>query len=58
MSKSYINVPMTEEEAQRFRDQDAKWNGPKLMVLCAVTLGAALLLLWALAWEKIGPNAH
>jgi hypothetical protein len=56
MSKSYVNVPMTEAEAKQFQAQDAFWTGPKLIALCAVTLAFALALLTALAWNWIGPT--
>jgi hypothetical protein len=58
MSKSYVNVPMTEAEAKKFQEQDAFWTGPRLIVLCAITLGGALLLLTSLAWNWIGPTFH
>lgn len=56
MSKSYVNVPMTDAQKAAFEASDAFWTGPKLVVLCAVTLGAALLLLTSLAWQWIGPQ--
>lgn len=55
MSQSYVNIPMTEAEAKAFRETDARWTGPKLVVLCAVTLGAALFVLTSAAWGWIGP---
>lgn len=56
MSKSYINVPMSDAEKQAFEASDAYWTGPKLILLLAVTLSAALLLLTSLAWRWIGPQ--
>ncbi len=56
MSKSYINVPMTDAEKAAFEKSDAFWTGPRLVALCAVTLGGALFLLTAAAWQWIGPQ--
>ncbi|MBX3245687.1 MAG: hypothetical protein KF901_00750 [Myxococcales bacterium] len=49
MAKTYINVPVTDEEKARIEKTDAAWTGPKLIVLTAVTLGVALLVLWLAA---------
>ena len=56
MSQSYVNIPMTEAEAKAFRETDARWTGPRLVALCAVTLFGALFLLTAAAWGWIGPT--
>lgn len=58
MSKSYINIPMTDAEKRAFEATDARWTGPRLVALCAVTLGGALFLLTSLAWGWIGPDTH
>ena len=56
MSKSYVNVAMTEEEAKIVAERDDKWTGPRFIVLAAVTLAVALLILWSAAWRQIGPS--
>ena len=56
MSKSYINIPMTDAEKAAFEKSDAFWTGPRLVALCAVTLGCALFVLTAAAWGWIGPK--
>ena len=58
MAEHYNNVTMSEDAAARVKAQDAFWTGPKLIVLCAITLGAALLLLWAMANNYVGPTFH
>ncbi|MBC7174140.1 MAG: hypothetical protein H5U40_16980 [Polyangiaceae bacterium] len=47
---------MTEEQARRVAETDANWTGPKLIVLCAVTLGVAFVVLFSAAWGIIGPK--
>ncbi len=54
--KSYVNIPMTEEQARRVAEVDDSWTGPKLVILCAVTLFLAMFLLWAAAWRVVGPD--
>ncbi len=56
MPETYNNVPMTEEEAKLVAERAARWTGPRLIALCAVSLGIALLILWSAAWRKIGPT--
>jgi hypothetical protein len=56
VAKTYVNVPMTEEQARRVAETDASWTGPKLIVLCAATLGVAFAVLFAAAWGIIGPE--
>ena len=58
MPDTYINVPVTEAERKRIEREDATWTAPRLITLCAVTLGGALLLLWAMANGYIGPTVH
>lgn len=58
MPKTYVNVPMTEEQARRVAETDAAWTGPKLIVLCAVTLGIAFSILFSAAWGYIGPDTE
>jgi len=58
MSKTYNNVPMSESERKRVEKQDEFWDGPKLIVLCAITLGVALTVLWLAANQYIGPTFH
>ncbi|MEM9069483.1 MAG: hypothetical protein AAGE52_13300 [Myxococcota bacterium] len=58
MAETYNNVPMSEDEQKRVAAQDAAWTGPKLVVLCAITLGGALALLWAMANNIIGPTIN
>lgn len=58
MAETYNNVPMTEAEEAKLRASDEFWTGPKLIILCAATLGGALLLLWAMANNIIGPTIH
>lgn len=58
MSDTYINVPVSDAERQRIEREEATWTGPKLIALCAVTLGGALLLLWAMSNGYIGPTVH
>ena len=57
MAKTYVNIPMTEEQARRVAETDAKWTGPKLMVLCAVTLAIVFTILASAAWRVIGPKS-
>ncbi|MEO0324564.1 MAG: hypothetical protein AAF447_16495 [Myxococcota bacterium] len=56
MAEHYNNVTMSEESAANVKRDDAAWTGPKLIVLCAVTLGLALCLLWAMANGHVGPT--
>lgn len=56
MSKSYVNVAMTEEEAKIVAERDDKWTGPRLIVLSFVTIAVAFVILWSAAWRKIGPS--
>lgn len=49
MAKTYINIPVTDEEKARIEKSDAAWTGPKLIFLTAITLGIALAVLWAAA---------
>lgn len=56
MAKSYVNVPVSDELARRVAKVDESWTGPKLIVLCAVTLGTALAILFSAAWGIIGPK--
>ncbi len=58
MAKTYNNVPMTQAEEEKFAASDEFWTGPKLIVLCAGTLGSALVLLWAMANNIIGPTIN
>lgn len=58
MSDTYNNVPMSEATARSIEKQDAFWDGPKLIVLSFVTLGAAFALLWLCAEGTIGPRVH
>ncbi|MEM1416662.1 MAG: hypothetical protein AAGH15_17250 [Myxococcota bacterium] len=58
MAEHYNNVTMSEQSAKNVARDDAFWTGPKLIVLCAVTLGAALFLLWAMSVNLIGPTIH
>lgn len=58
MPKTYVNVPMTEEQARRVAATDAAWTGPKLIALCAATLGLALTVLFLAAWGYIGPDTE
>jgi hypothetical protein len=57
MPKTYVNIPMTEEQARRVAEIDARWTGPKLIVLCAVTLGLVFTMLGLAAWRVIGPKS-
>ena len=52
----HINVPVTEREKQRIEAEEKFWNGPKLVTLTAVFLGACLCLLYAMAnlWDWVG----
>ncbi len=56
MAEHYNNVTMSEKSAANVKRDDATWTGPKLIALCAVTLGAALVLLWAMANGYVGPT--
>ncbi len=58
MADTYINIPVTEAERERIEREEATWTAPKLIVLCAVTLGCAFLLLWAMSNGYIGPTVH
>ena len=58
MSKAYINVPMSDALAESVAKSDAFWNGPKLIVLCFVTLGLSFALLWSMAEGIVGPTFH
>ena len=58
MSKTYNNVPMSEELAKSVARSDAFWTGPKLIMLTAVTLGFCFTLLWLMANRTIGPTFH
>jgi len=44
-----VNVPLTPEQEQKVRAQDAYWTGPRYVVLTAVFLGACLAILYGLA---------
>ncbi|MCB9599373.1 MAG: hypothetical protein H6721_14295 [Sandaracinus sp.] len=56
MAKTYINIPVTDEEKARIERTDATWTGPKLIVLLALTLGTALVVLWLAANGHIVPQ--
>ncbi|MCB9621335.1 MAG: hypothetical protein H6724_17995 [Sandaracinus sp.] len=56
MAKTYINIPVTDEEKARIERADATWTGPKLIVLLAITLGTALVVLWLAANGHIVPQ--
>lgn len=58
MPETYNNVPMDEPSARKVAASDKSWTGPKLVILCAITLGAALVFLWAMANNHIGPTIH
>ena len=58
MSKTYNNVPMSDAMAESVAKTDAAWTGPKLIVLCFVTLGAAFTLLWLMAEGVVAPTFH
>ncbi|MEM8609410.1 MAG: hypothetical protein AAGF92_20075 [Myxococcota bacterium] len=58
MAETYNNVPMSDSLEQSTAKSDAFWNGPKLIVLSFITLGASLALLWAMAEGIIGPTQH
>lgn len=53
--KTYINVPMAESEEKRIREEDRFWDGPKLIVLTAVTLAFAFTVLYMASHRIIGP---
>ncbi len=57
-SKTYNNVPMSDELAEAVARDDEAWTGPKLMILNAVVLGAAFILLWCCANDIIGPTIN
>lgn len=56
MTAPYNNVPMTDRGRHRVANNEAFWNGPRLIVLSFVVLGAAFALLWASAEGVIGPS--
>jgi hypothetical protein len=56
MSKTYNNVPMSDALAESVAKSDAFWTGPRLIGLCAVTLGLSLGLLWAMAEGIVAPT--
>lgn len=58
MSKTYNNVPMPAALAESVAKSDAFWDGPKLIVLCFVTLGLSFALLWSMAEGIVGPTFH
>lgn len=58
MAETYNNVPMDDALARKVEASDKSWTGPKLVILCAVTLAGALALLWAMASNHIGPTIH
>ncbi len=58
MADNHHNIPMTKEEADAFDAQDDAWTGPKLIALCTVVLGSALVLLYLLSINAIGPTIH
>lgn len=58
MSKTYNNIPMSDAMAESVAKTDDFWTGPKLIVLCFVTLSLALTLLWLMAEGVVGPTFH
>ncbi|MEM6960195.1 MAG: hypothetical protein AAF355_09395 [Myxococcota bacterium] len=44
-----VNVPLSEDEERSAKEIDASWTGPKLIVLCAVTLAIALSALYIMS---------
>lgn len=58
MPETYNNVEMDESLARKVAASDKSWTGPKLIALCAVTLGGALVFLWMMANNIIGPTIH
>ncbi len=58
LKKHFNNVPMTPEDAERVENVDNSWTGPKLIALVAIALGSALVLLWMMANNIIGPTIH
>lgn len=56
--KTFINVPMADSQEERFRKEDRFWDGPKLIVLTAVTLGIAWTILYLSAHQIIGPTFY
>ncbi len=58
MSKTYINEPVTDAHRKSIEAADEFWTGPKLIALLAITLGSALLLLWAMANGHVGPHVN
>lgn len=48
-NEPYINVVVDEATKKRMIEQDQAWNGGKLIALLAVSLGIALVILWAMA---------
>lgn len=58
MPKTYNNVPMDDADARRIEASDEFWTGPKLVALTVVTLGTALVFLWMMANNIIGPTPN
>ena len=58
MSKTYNNVPMPAALAESVAKSDEFWTGPKLIVLCFVTLGLSFALLWSMAEGIVAPEFH
>ena len=58
MAETYNNVPMDESLARKIEKSDKFWTGPRLVGLTVVTLGGALVFLWMMANNIIGPTIH
>ncbi len=56
MSETYNNVPMSDSLAEKVVKTDGRWSGPRLVLLCAVTLLIAWTVLWLAADTSIGPT--
>ena len=54
--KTYINIPVTEKEAEAIRNADKFWDGPKLIGLIALTLGFAFTVLFLSSQHILGPS--
>ncbi len=55
---THINVPMSDASRERILREDRFWTAPKLIFLCALTLGLSFALLYAMSTNLIGPTIH
>ena len=54
--KTYINIPVTDKEAEAIRKADKFWDGPKLIGLIFLTLGFAFTVLFLSSQHMLGPE--